>query len=111
MANQKTIDLSSPLPGHGELIRKVVLKEPTYADYMSLGDPFVIARNSDGSLFPVENGDVIRAYIDRCCVSPDPLLLAGLSLADAMAVKGAVLSFFTEAQATPSTPVTSSSST
>lgn len=99
MAKEIKVPLLDPIGGHGELIREVVLREPKGSDYQSLSDPFIIARNADGSLFPVENPEIIRAYLERCIVSPDPLLLAGLGLADAIAVKNALLSFFTEAQA------------
>lgn len=101
MSKEKRITLLDPIAGHGELIREVVLREPRYKDYFSLGDPYVIAQNADGSALPVENPEAIQSYLDRCVVSPEPLLLAGLSLADAMAVKGALLSFFATAQMTP----------
>jgi hypothetical protein len=111
MAKEKRVALKSPLSGHGELIREVVLREPRAADLWSIGEPFVWARNADGSMLPIENNDAIRTYIERCCASPDPLLLGGLSLADAMAVKEAVLGFFVASQATSSPPATSSSPT
>lgn len=101
MSKEKRVTLLEPISGHGELIREVVLREPRYKDYFSLGEPYVIAQNADGSALPVESPDAIQAYLERCVVSPEPLLLAGLGLADAMAVKGALLSFFAMAQVTP----------
>lgn len=111
MAKEKRITLIEPISGHGELIKEVVLREPRSSDFFSLGPPYVIAQNVDGSTFPVEYSEIIKTYLDKSCVSPDPLLLAQLGLADAMAVKDALLSFFTQAQAILSKPATSSSST
>lgn len=109
MAKERRVTLVEPISGHGELIKEVVLREPRSNDFFSLGPPYVFAQNADGSTFPVEYSEVIKAYMEKSCVSPDPLLLAQLGLTDAMAVKDALLSFFTQAQATLSRPAISSS--
>jgi hypothetical protein len=88
------IELSKPITGHEGPVTKVVLKEPTAADYFALGEPQIVARNPDGTVFVVENDAAVKQYIERCCVSPSPLLLAQLSLRDAVKVKAAVLDFF-----------------
>ena len=111
MAREERVQLRDPIQGHGELINEVVLREPRSHEFFSLGEPFIVAKNSDGSMFPVENGDAIRSYIERCCVKPDALLLGQLSLSDAMAVKEAMLRFFEQAQATSKAPATPSSTT
>lgn len=110
MAKERRVPLSAPIGAHGELVKEVVLREPRASDFFSLGDPFVWAQNADGSMFPVENSEAIRAYLDRCVVSPDPLLMGQIGLADAMAVKAAMLDFFVQARTTSTTPATSSSS-
>lgn len=109
MAKERRIKLIEPISGHGEQITEVVLREPRSNDFFSLGVPYVWAQNADGSTFPVEYSEIIKAYLEKCCASPDPLLLSQLCLTDAMAVKDAMLGFFTQAQATLSKPATSSS--
>lgn len=111
MAKEVKVPLSEPIQGHDELIREIVLREPSAMDYYSLGDPHLYARNPDGSIVSLESGETIKAYLDRCIVSPNPILAGQIGLADAMAVKAALLSFFETAQATSTKPATSSSST
>lgn len=90
-----TIDLASPIMGHGEPISRVVIKEPTGRDYFALGEPAVGARNPDGTTYWVENVEVIEKYIEACVSEPSSgILLGQLCLADAMRVKDAVLDFF-----------------
>lgn len=107
-----TIELSEPIVGH-EPIRRVILREPQARDYFSLGEPSVFAQNGDGTaVYAIENPDVIQRYIERCLVEPkDPLALGQLCLSDAMRVKEACLSFFTDGRVKASnSPATSSSS-
>lgn len=101
------VKLKKPVTAHNELISEVVLREPRAHDFFTLGDPYVVARNDDGSMFPVEDRNIIKDYIDRCVVKPDPMLLGMIGLADAMAVKEAVLGFFVSARSTSETPATS----
>jgi hypothetical protein len=97
VAKTTEIVLTSPITGHGGAISRLVIREPKAADFFALGEPQVIARNPDGTVYAVENDAAIRDYVSRC-VDCDPLLLSQLSLADAMAVKAAVLDFFLAAR-------------
>lgn len=92
------IDLADPLVGHSGPQSVVTLREPTAGDYFDLGEPAVVARNADGTLYTVENDAAIRAYIQRCIVDADPLVLEGSSLRNGLLVKAAVLNFFSAAR-------------
>lgn len=94
-----TVPLSEPIKGHAGDIRQVVLREPTGSEYIELGEPYVIARNKDGTMYSVENDQVIATYLERCVVEPDALLLKQMGLKDGMAVKAALLDFFHGARA------------
>lgn len=105
MAKSIAIDLAEPLKGHGAPVKTITVAEPKGKDFYRLGDPYVVARNPDGTLFHVENDELVRAYIEAC-VDCDPLLLDQLTLGDAMAVKDAVLGFFTDARSSRTKPST-----
>lgn len=111
MAKLKEIPLSEPIAGHSGPIAKVVLREPTLADVMEIGEPQVIGRTADGTLYAVEHVGSIKAYLERCVQSPDALLLGQLCLADALAVKDALIGFFSTARlaSLPASPTSSSS--
>jgi hypothetical protein len=98
VAKTKEIALTSPITGHGGAITRLTVREPKAADFFDLGEPQVIARNPDGTVYAVENDAAVREYVSRCVVDCDPLLLRQLCLADAMAVKAAVLDFFLAAR-------------
>jgi hypothetical protein len=94
----KTIKISRPVEMHGKIINELVLKEPTGGNYLDLGEPHVIARSPDGSVYAVENEAVIKAYLDRCVEHEHgSVVLRLLGLADSKRVKAALLDFFTEA--------------
>lgn len=111
MAKTITLDLVEPIEAHDELVRQVVLREPRGADYFALGDPFVVARNPDGTLFEVVNEGVVKGYIERLAEKPNAALLGTISAADAIKLRQKVLDFFYAARASTSpAPQTSSSS-
>ncbi len=89
------ITLSRPVALFDEPIREVEVREPTCAMYLDLGDPGTVARNPDGTLFHVEDREVVAAYIKRCVVHDHvEALLMQLSLEDGRRLKETVLSFF-----------------
>ena len=94
-----TIDLIEPFSGPSGMVPRVVVREPKTAEFIEMGEPFVVARNPDGTVYAVENDKTIKAYIEVCIVEPDPLLaLAQMSLSDAIRVKAALLDFFRAAR-------------
>lgn len=115
MAKQVTIPIvGEPLLTSEGVITEVILREPTFDDYLDLGDIVTVARMPDGALFPIENSETLRLYIQKCLVQPKSALQLGAGGARlARAVKGAVLSFFQDdpSAGAPSTtsPTTSSS--
>lgn len=107
-----------PVPGglvtHKGVLHEVVLKAPSYDDFLDLGEIETYGRSPDGTVFMVENGETLRSYIAKCLVEPkDPLALNQGGVKLARAVKGAVLGFFRddvlEAEPSPTSPTTSSS--
>lgn len=85
---------------------EVELREPTLDDVMEIGEIASQVRTPEGSVMIVENKANIRAYFERCLVSPpDPILVGQASLAVGLAIKGAIIGFFLNAhsRAEPST--------
>jgi hypothetical protein len=89
------------------------MREPSFRDYVELGEPFMVGRADDGAPFVVENAEAISAYLRRCVVGVDPTLLNQTNARSARRLKNALLGFFddagpaTEGQTT--SPTTSSS--
>ena len=116
MSKTVRVPLSEPLIGHHGPIREVVLREPTYDEYVSCGgEPYSIGQSADGVLFEVEKPEVIWAYAEACILAPaDKLLLGAASWRDAREVRKAILGFFRAPVAVseplPTSPTTSSSS-
>jgi hypothetical protein len=96
MRKRVDVPLKHPFPGHGGQVNKIVLQEPSGADFFALGEPKGWVRTGSGHAL-VENDQVIRAYVERCIVEPDPLLvMSQIHFLDARAVKEAVCGFFQE---------------
>lgn len=111
MAKTETIALDEPIIGHGEPIKTIILKEPTYEDYMEIGDPYEIGESEGGVRFTVQNPEAVRAYIDRCLVQPkDQLLLAQCSAKIGRKVRLAVLGFFRDVEEAAGASTTSQTS-
>lgn len=100
-AGEVRVPLSTPIKGHAGPISEVVLRAPKAADFFELGEPQVVAYGKEGLGYVAENTETVRAYIERLVIEPDAMLLAQLSLADAMKVKSAVLGFFIDARQKP----------
>jgi hypothetical protein len=86
------------LPGQ-KPIAEVELKEPSAALYVRLGEPRTPVFGSSGSMYFIENAEVIGKYLDALLVHEHggEVLLALLSLDDGVAVKNRLLSFFDRA--------------
>lgn len=119
MSKTHRVTLPEPLIGHGDPIRELVFRDPSYDDYVSCGgEPYTIGQSEDGTLFQVEKPEVIWAYAKACLVQPtSPLLLEQLgpgSWSVAREVRKLVLGFFrdpgADSETSPTSPTTSSSS-
>lgn len=107
----KTVHLSAPVTTHDGQVRAIVMRAPTYDDFMSLGDPTALII-ATASALPQDDMVVIRQYVERLSsVAPEHLSQIR-ALTDAMALAEAVKRFFREASAGISIPSpTPSSST
>jgi hypothetical protein len=93
-----TIDLAEPIDNFGKPCPRVVLREPTYATYARLGEPYSFGRTRDGIIINVLKDEVLAAYVEACLVEPTNAgLLATLALVDAKRLRKAVLDFFSRA--------------
>ena len=93
---------------------EVVLKHPSLDDYFDLGEIVTWGKAPDGTVFTVQNGEVLRAYLSRCLVQPkDPLLLNQGGFTLARQLRNAILDFFRDGDSatapSPTSPTTSSS--
>jgi len=95
MANEVRIPLSKPVIGHKGPINEVVLRPPTFDEYMAYGDPYIWVPTGVGNqCFAAENMDVIRAYAKVLIVEPSELLMPKDDFLLAQKVKGAIMGFF-----------------
>ena len=95
MAKTVSIPVAGGLIGHGAAIQNVVLREPTYAEYLEFGEPTQIVFLGEGRYIVNELPTVIQEYVKVCLIEPkQPLLLEAGGMKLARAVKDSVLSFF-----------------
>lgn len=110
MARSVTVELLDVYLG-GDL-KRVVIREPKMSEFIANGDPVTLMKTG-GSWYTVENDAAIQAYLRSCIVEPESMsYINNLSLADAMRVKEAMLSFFSTARERlhPTAQVSSSTS-
>ena len=85
MSEIVSIPLKRPIVGHKGAITEVKVRKPTFDEYMTLGDPFVVALAPDSKIpFMVEDKVALASYVKLLLVEPtDPLLLGqgGMELA------------------------------
>ena len=95
MRERKVIKLQSPLRAPEGPVSQIVLREPTFDEYLSIGDPYTVAYTDDGSAIPLENTENIKLYIAKCLVEPkDPAILQQAGAIVAREVKQALMGFF-----------------
>ena len=108
MSETKTITLKTPLQSPEGPVNRIVLREPSFNEYLVHGDPYMIAASAGGNPFMVENPDVIATYIKVCLVEPkDPAILHQAKAGAAREVKNALLGFFRPDDATDEASATS----
>lgn len=114
MRRTVTINLATPLVTHDGALKRIVLREPTFDEYLEFGDPYTVAAGAGGTPFAVENVEVIKQYLSICLVEPkDVALLSQAGASVAREVKDKLLGFFQpagEAAAASGTSPTSSPS-
>ncbi len=103
----KTIKLSRTYEVHGAAYGELVLRDPTWADYVAVGAPFEQQPAGDGVAL-ITHYDRLGAYASRLAKGGGDGLLNQLDLADGFAVEKAIGDFFTTARRSTA-PTTSSS--
>lgn len=98
----KRVSLTRPIVTHAGQVASVLLREPSYSDFMTLGDPTALIVSS-GSALPQDDMAVLRSYIERLADVDAVSLQQITTLADAMALTKAVKDFFRQASAAVST--------
>lgn len=109
-----TVRWPSGLVVHGgKTVHEVRLREPTFDEYLTYGQPFDVQRSADGAPVFVEYPEAIRGYLDVLVVSPDdPALVKQGGYRLARALKDALFGFFLDggvAEESTTSPTTSSS--
>lgn len=89
-----TVKLDKPIVGHGGVVTKAVVREPTYAEYMQIGDPFLIGLSESRIPFFIEDAAVISKYCEILLVEPDALIIEQGGMELAKKIRAAVKSFF-----------------
>lgn len=108
MPETAIVRLKKPLQAPEGEVNRIVLREPTFDEYLTHGDPYSIAFAADGTPFSVENVDVIKKYISACLVEPkDPAILHQAKAGIARELKNALLGFFQPDAATAEASATS----
>lgn len=92
-----TITLENSVTTHDGDVRTVTVREPKARELFEYGEPFTHARNPDGTIYSIELDGVMKKYISAC-VDLDEPFLAQLTLSDGMAIKDAILGFFTDSR-------------
>jgi hypothetical protein len=87
-----TVKLTQPVTAHGSEVDELTLREPTVADQMELGSPFLI-HTGDGDTAVEIRPKVVGAYVSRLAAIPMSSVKA-MALADFSAVQAVVLGFF-----------------
>ncbi len=95
---KQTITLRQPVTLHDKRITELTFREPSGGQYLDIGEPRMLARNVDGTLYWVEDREAIKRYVDACVDHEfgGPIIRI-LGLADAKLAKDTVLGFFTTA--------------
>jgi hypothetical protein len=97
----RIVTLTKPIDGH-ELVRELEFREPTWSDYMEIGEAFVWTPRGDGFATATPVLDNIRVYAERLIArgagQGDPSLLGRLNLVDSRAVRDAIMGFFLDAE-------------
>ena len=98
MPKSTLIKLKEPVFLHDQHITELRFREPTGGQYLDIGEPRMLARNVDGTLYWVEDREAIKRYVDACLDHEfgGPIIRL-LGLADAKLAKDTVLGFFTTA--------------
>jgi hypothetical protein len=94
MAKTVRVPVEPPLVGHKGKVPEVVVREPTFSEYLQHGDPFIYVPLKEGGWFRSESTEVLAAYVGILVVEPEQLLLEQGGFKLARDIKEAILGFF-----------------
>ena len=104
MNNEVVIALSMPITAHGEEVDQIILRPPTTADLIDLGQPMRLLPGNGLDEAAIEvRMNVVAHYVARLAAIPLSSVKA-LSLADFGKATQAVLGFFGEGKAEATSP-------
>lgn len=89
------IKLSKPIEAHGEQVSELTLREPTTADVIEHGQPFLVVLSDDGSAIEIRT-KIVSRYISLLAGIPMSSVKE-LPLTDFSKCQGAVMGFFGQA--------------
>jgi hypothetical protein len=94
-----SVTLSKPVQIFGKTVGSIELKEPNGGQFVRLGEPRILVFNQSGSGYWIENAETIRAYLESLIVreAGGEVVMALLTLEDAVVVKETLFGFFTDA--------------
>ena len=94
MAKQIRIPVPEGIIGHGRTHTEVVLREPTFREYMDIGDVVEHVSYPNGMRLATINNATVDSYFKACLVDPkDPLVVEQGGLALAREVREAIVGF------------------
>lgn len=107
----RRLTLSRSYMGFGA-VAEAIVREPTGALYFDHGEPYERQISAAGEPVILENTAAVKAYVEACVSfageSEPMVILRQLCIADARAVKTAVLDFFMDARGSSASSPSSS---
>lgn len=114
MTKQVRIPVPGGLFGHGKTFQEVVLREPTFREYLDIGDVIEHISYPNGMRIATVNNVTVDRYLQTCLVEPrDAIVVEQGGLALAKEVREAILGFIhgespAQSAASPTSAPTSS---
>lgn len=96
MGKTVRIPLDTPIIGHGGVkIDAVIVREPTFDEFMLHGDPFIWVPLESGGAFASETPEVLATYAAILVTEPkDKLLLSQGGFELARKIRSTIMGFF-----------------
>lgn len=95
------VPLAKPITGHGGTFTHVTVREPTVAEYLDIGDPYLVGVSPREQVgFALDDKAALAAYAKLLVVEPDWLLVeAQVGWRDMRAIVKVIRGFFQDVAA------------